>query len=191
MWVLFSSDYGSTCFLMPLLLVSMTYIPKNMYSTIKKQLLDIHSPSCFIPIYPSSIAWQIALRYFLIRITAGSPSLVTRGQWGCSWWCHQMETFSALLAHCEGNSPVTGEFPSQRPMTRSFHVFFDLRLYKRLSKQSIRWWFETPSRPLWRHSYMWLWNRFEYFCRVPTQPCPVQNFESTWELWHELQESDI
>ena len=43
-----------------------------------------------------------------------------------------METFSALLALCEGNSPVSGEFPSQKPVTRSFDVFFDLRL-KRLS----------------------------------------------------------
>ena len=51
-----------------------------------------------------------------------------------------------------GNSPVTGEFPAQRPVTRSFDVFFDLRLNKRLSKQSCDWWFETPSRPLWRHS---------------------------------------
>ena len=39
-----------------------------------------------------------------------------------------METFSALLAICVGNSPVTGEFPAQRPVTRSFDVFFDLRL---------------------------------------------------------------
>ena len=46
-----------------------------------------------------------------------------------------METFSALLAICAGNSPVTGEFPAQRPVTRSFGVFFDLRLNKRLSKQ--------------------------------------------------------
>ena len=44
------------------------------------------------------------------------------------WWCHQRETFSALLVLWEGNSPVTGEFPSQRPVTRSFEVFFDLRL---------------------------------------------------------------
>ena len=43
------------------------------------------------------------------------------------WWCHQMETFSALLACCEGNPPVTGGFPSQRLVTRSFDVFFDLR----------------------------------------------------------------
>ena len=46
------------------------------------------------------------------------------------------ETFSALLAICAGNSPVTGEFPPQRPVRRSFDVFFDLRLNKRLSKQS-------------------------------------------------------
>ena len=46
-----------------------------------------------------------------------------------------METFSALLAICAGNSPVTSEFHAQRPVTRSFDVFFDLRLNKRLSKQ--------------------------------------------------------
>ena len=68
-----------------------------------------------------------------------------------SWWRHQMETFSALLAICAGNSPVPGEFPTQRPVTRSFDVFFDLRLNKRLSKQSLGWWLETLSRPLWRH----------------------------------------
>ena len=33
---------------------------------------------------------------------------------------------------------VTGGFPSQRPVTRSFDVFFDLRLNKQLSKQSRR-----------------------------------------------------
>ena len=69
-----------------------------------------------------------------------------------AWWRHQMETFSALLAICAGNSPVSGEFPAQRPVTRSFDVFFDLCPNKRLSKQSWGWWFETPSGSLWRHS---------------------------------------
>ena len=59
--------------------------------------------------------------------------------------------FSALLALCAGNSPVPGEFPAQRPVTRSFDIFFELRLNKRLSKQSWGWWSETPSRPIWRH----------------------------------------
>ena len=44
-----------------------------------------------------------------------------------------MEAFSALLALCADNSPVTGEFPSQRPVTRSFDVFFDLHLNKQLT----------------------------------------------------------
>ena len=63
-----------------------------------------------------------------------------------------METFFALLAFCTGNSSVTGECPSQRPVTRSFDVFFDMRLNKRLSKQSRCRWFNIPSRSLWRHS---------------------------------------
>ena len=68
-----------------------------------------------------------------------------------SRWRHQMETFSALLVPCEGNWPVIGESPLQRPLTQSFDVFFDLRPNKRLSKLSRRWWYDTPSRPLWRH----------------------------------------
>ena len=67
-------------------------------------------------------------------------------------------TFSALPDICAGNSPVTGEFPTQRPVTRSFDIFFDLRLNKRLSKQRWGWWFETSSRHydvtvMYHHSY--------------------------------------
>ena len=79
------------------------------------------------------------------------PCPATRKRTFYTWWRHQMETFSALLAICAGNSPVPGEFPAQRPVTRSFDVFFDLRLNKRLSKQSWGRWFETLSCPLWRH----------------------------------------
>ena len=56
-----------------------------------------------------------------------------------------------MLFFCTGISPVTGEFPSQRPVTRSFDVFFDLRLNQQLSKQWRRWWFEAPSHQSWRH----------------------------------------
>ena len=62
-----------------------------------------------------------------------------------------METFSAVLALCEGDPSVTSGFLSQRPVTRSFDVFFDLRLNKRLDKRLRRRWFEIPSRPLGRH----------------------------------------
>ena len=44
-----------------------------------------------------------------------------------------------------------GEFPTQRPVTRSFDVFFDLRLNRRLSKQSRGWWFDSPAWSLWRN----------------------------------------
>ena len=80
-----------------------------------------------------------------------SKERVLQCGWFQTWWRHQMETFSALLAICAGNSPVTGGFAAQRPVARSFDVFFDLRLNKRLSKQSWGWWFETPSCLLWRH----------------------------------------
>ena len=55
-----------------------------------------------------------------------------------------METFLALMAFCAGNSQVTGEFPAQKLVTRSFDVFFDLRLNQLLSKQWRRLWFKTP-----------------------------------------------
>ena len=62
-----------------------------------------------------------------------------------------METFSALLVLCAGNSPATGEFPAQRPVARSFDVSLICALNKRLSKQSWGWWFKTPSCSLLRH----------------------------------------
>ena len=56
-----------------------------------------------------------------------------------------------VTGHLCGEVTGPGEFPAQRPVTRSFDVFFDLSLNERLSKQSRGWWFETQSRPLWRH----------------------------------------
>ena len=41
------------------------------------------------------------------------PHLTQQDQISLAWWRHQMETFSELLALCAGNSPVTGEFPTQ------------------------------------------------------------------------------
>ena len=62
-----------------------------------------------------------------------------------------METFSASLALCEVNPPVTGGIALTKASNTELWCFLYLRLNKRLSKQSRRWWFETPSRPLWRH----------------------------------------
>ena len=104
---------------------------------------------------------------FLISMPCKKPSSVTPLQrvkditmlcLPYSWWRHQMETFSALLAICAGNSPVSGEFRAQRPVTRRFDVSFDLRLNKRLSKQSWGWWFEAQTGSLWRHCNVCLIN---------------------------------
>ena len=73
---------------------------------------------------------------------------------GISWWHHLMETKSALLVLCAGNSPVTSGFLSQRSVRRSFDAFFELHLNKRLSKQSWGWWFETPLCSSWRHCHI-------------------------------------
>ena len=70
------------------------------------------------------------LKFALIMPTDAPSSNGARSSAGTmlttSWWCHQMETFFASLALCAGNSPVIGEFPPQRPVTRSFDVFFHL-----------------------------------------------------------------
>ena len=55
-----------------------------------------------------------------------------------------------------------GEFPTQRPVTRSFDVFFELRLNKRLSKQPWCWWFETPLWSLWRQCNVYT----EAYCTI-------------------------
>ena len=73
-----------------------------------------------------------------------------------SWWRHQMETLSVLLAFCA---------KILRSVTRSFDVFFDLCLNPQLSKQWKRWWFDTPSHALWRHCNVYfpiLWKMLEY-----------------------------
>ena len=56
-----------------------------------------------------------------------------------------------VTGHLCGEFTGPGEFPTQRPVTRGFDVFFDLHPNKRLSKKWWGWWFETPSYPLWRH----------------------------------------
>ena len=91
------------------------------------------------------------MQSFEIFICAWINGWVKNGEAGDLRWRHQVEKFSALLALCDWNPSFTGGFPSKRPVTLSFEVFFYLRLNKRLSKQYKRWWFEMPWRSLWRH----------------------------------------
>ena len=102
------------------------------------------------------------LNFTEVRFQGPSWKQTSRRFWDFMWR-HQMETFSALLAICAGNSPVPGEIPTQKPVTRSFDVFYYLHLNKRSRKQSWGWWFETLSRPLWCHCSVWE-KSFEKVC---------------------------
>ena len=122
--------------------------------------------------YPVSIIIIVKINYYICIRFVWTVNWVVP----ITWWRHQMETFSALLAICAGNSPVPGEFPTQRPVTRSFDVFFDPRLNKRLSKRWWGWWFETISCPLWRHRDDSLW-------------CPWYKSRSKWYLIRSIPEA--
>ena len=68
-----------------------------------------------------------------------------------TWWRHQMETFSVLLAICAGNSPVPMKSQHKGQWRGALMFSLIYALNKRLRKHSWGWWFETQSRPLWRH----------------------------------------
>ena len=80
---------------------------------------------------------------------------------------------------------LCGEFtgprwiPKQRPVTRSFDVFFDLRLNKRLSKQSWGWWFEMLPCPLWRH------------CKEGPTLCSWEQQSYPWVVWTSIKDDHI
>ena len=114
----------------------------------------VHRLSCQIVIFWREFTIMYLEMIFLPFPFLSSMYLIDNSVW--SRFIHdniiKMETFSVLLAVCEGNSLVTSKFPSQRPVTWSFNGFFDLCLKKRLSKQVTRWWSQMPPRWLWHHS---------------------------------------
>ena len=83
-----------------------------------------------------------------------------------SWWRHQLETFSAIQAFCVGHSPATGEFPAQRPMTRSFDVFYDLGLNKCLTNNREA---GDLRRPRTHYTGIVMWGT-DYFVAAHPQP---------------------
>ena len=108
--------------------------------------------------------WHLVAIYCTWKDTAKERS---KSLWIVPWMIHAVQDLSSfcicfMMTSSNGNifrvpGHLCGEFtdprwiPAQRPVTRSFDVFFDLHLNKRLSKQWWGWWFETPSCPLWRH----------------------------------------
>ena len=90
---------------------------------------------------------------------------------------------------CAGNSPVPGEFSAQRPVTRSFDVFFDLHLNKQLSKQSRGWWFETPSGSLWRQCNVIITNSGR--CNGNTVPRCIYALLGHWVTMKDVFQSNF
>ena len=112
---------------------------------------------CLTPTLPSIANWHGTLEKNSLHLNKG-----TLCKWKTVWWhqanvdlsskvswVHMMTSSNGNIFHVTGH--LHREFPAQRPVTRSFDIFFDLRLNKRLSKQSWGWWFEMPSHPLWGH----------------------------------------
>ena len=79
------------------------------------------------------------------------------------WLRDDVIKWKRFSRYCPFVRPVTGGFPSQRPVTRSFDIFFYLRRNKRLSKQPRRRRFDTPSRSLWRQCNVVLVPEFTVF----------------------------
>ena len=113
---------------------------KSRTGEIYVKTIQLRRPICQISKLYKDINWQ----YFAQWIKTPVP---TKFVFREAWWRHQMEIFSALLALCAGNSPRYWPFVQwitrTKAVTRSFDAFFDLRLNKRLRKQSWGWWSET------------------------------------------------
>ena len=108
-------------------------------------------------------------------------------RWLNTWWHHQMKTFSALLVFYTGNSPVTGDFPTQRPVTRSFDVFHWSASETTVSRSLWRPCNEHRSDlhisgPLWRESIGHRWFPLTTDQRCKTMLLPLSLAWKTLEI---------
>ena len=126
-WVPFRNPPFSAC--------RQSFCPKNWKLT--KSIILFRS--CWVPFWTSSGAPLLILTRSATEIVYKIMMTSSNGK------------ISALLTLCVGNPPVTGGFSWQRQVTRNVDISLDLHLDKRLSKQSRRRRFETPSRSLWLH----------------------------------------
>ena len=108
---------------------------------------------CIFYIENVSISIKISLKFVSKDPIKNIASLLQIGAGAIQATSHYL---NQMMTSSNGNIfHGPGEFPAQRPVTRIFDVFFDLRLNKRLSKQPWGWWFERPSWSLWRQCNEW------------------------------------
>ena len=116
----------------------------NQCLYIADTILDINTPTQFshyVKHFFQNNALQVNA-WDMIKIMAW-------GAMSVSWWSHNLETLSALVARCEGNHRWMVDSPHKGPMTLIFDVLFDVSLKQPLNKHSGFWLFETPWRSLW------------------------------------------
>ena len=158
----------------------------------KNSCISIRNPLKFVPKGPFYNTW--ALVQVMAWHRTGDKPLpeLMLTQFSDAYMLHYREIMMTswngnifrVTGHLCGEFTGPGEFPAQRPVTRSFGVFFDLRLNKRLDKQSWGWWFEKPSRPLWRHRNDELTD-FQLHVQVIVRGCnysPMPKHEWSWVL---------
>ena len=126
--------------------ISLQFVLGNLYTQSWRSNMRFHflPPELLVLLIPP-IAW-VAETPIIKGVLYHNNSIIT----GAMMTSSNENIFRVTGPLC-GEFTGPGEFPTQRPVTRSFDVFFDLRLNKRLSKQPWSWWFETPAWSLWRH----------------------------------------
>ena len=128
------------------------FVTENMHTSLR----------CFVLLWLYSQVRQYSCHVHADCCT-GTVTIV-----GFLGWRHQTETFSVLLALCAGNSPVTGEFPSQRPVTGSFDVFID-------------WVNDYKAGDLGRHRVPYY--VIVMFLKTVTWPCTLWGWASLFWCW--------
>ena len=163
----------------------MTFLPVLFISYVNEKFF----------LHPFEYSTYCKLRYLWLLQQTGAHAYVyyfSKSMHSYSMMASPNDTFSALLALCAGKLPVSGEFSAQSPVTRSFDVFFDLHLIKRLSKHSRGWWFETLSRPLWRHCNV-CDGRFHWYPAGLLQHdwSLIRLFQFKWPCWIRMHELPV
>ena len=165
----------------------------NLFLSVWSTKINIGSDKGFVPTTRQVVTWT------------NVDQDIWKHSWFLSRWRHQIETFSELLALCQGESTGHQWISLTKPMMRSIVVFFDLPLNKRLSKLTRRRRFDTPSRSIWRHCNVYgkWFGRFRQYKNginlicVAAELCTVKvyascfdfcacNAKTTWqdEIWN-------
>ena len=159
----------------PLEQTSWKFEPKYYIFTFYKMHSAIFQCSLFLPwgytwahekhfkfVEPAALSMGSWIPSYLMNSIHWINKNVIKSQWTSTQWNKKLfvtryynlfrSMQSCIIMTSSNGNRVTG------PVARSFDVFCDLCLNKRLSKQSWGWWFETPSRPLCRHCNDKIWH---------------------------------